>query len=59
MEFAPDKDNFEDLLDASMDGDIIEGTEKSFDFDPPGAMSSQAAATNFDEDFTETVVMEE
>ena len=51
--------DLEDLLDDSMDGNFIEGVEQSFDFNPPEVMSAHAAATGFDMDFTETVVMEE
>ena len=55
-----EEQNLEDLLENSDDGGVvIQGTEQSFDFNPPDAMSSQAAATGFDSEFTETVVMEE
>lgn len=33
--------------------------EESFEFDPGQAMSSHGAATGFDAEFTETVVIEE
>jgi len=52
--------NLEDLIEASFEGagDIIEGDD-SFDFNPPESVSAHAAATGFDSDFTETVVIEE
>ena len=51
--------NLEDLLDDSaFGGGIVEGAEESFDFDPPQAMTSHQAATGFDAEFTETVVID-
>ena len=51
--------NLEDMLDDSAFGEgIVEGAEESFDFDPPQAMTSHQAATGFDAEFTETVVID-
>ena len=48
------------LLDGdSSDGGIVNGAEESFDFNPPEAISSHAAATGFDGEFTDTVVLEQ
>lgn len=48
-----------DLLDNSDDGVIVTGVEQSFDFNPPEAVSSHAAATGFEDEFTDTVVIKE
>ena len=57
---AAKNDNLEDLLDNdSLDGGMVNGVEQSFDFNPPEAVvNSRAAATGFDAEFTETVVLE-
>ena len=48
------------LLDGdSSDGGIVNGAEESFDFNPPEAVSAHAAATGFDGEFTDTVVLEQ
>ena len=57
-EEKPKSSGLEDLLDNSMEGVIVTGEEESFDFDPPTAMSAHAAATGFDAEFTETVVID-
>ena len=49
----------EDLLDESaFGGGIVQGAEESFDFDPPQAMTSHQAATGFDAEFTDSVVID-
>ena len=49
------EDDFEDLLEASMDGGMIEGMEQSFDFNPPEAVHSQGAPHDFEADFANTL----
>ena len=46
------------LDDDSLDGGIVNGAEESFDFNPPAAVNSHAAATGFEGEFTDTVVHE-
>ena len=46
------------LDDDSLDGGIVNGAEESFDFNPPEAVSAHAAATGFDGEFTDTVVLD-
>ena len=47
------------MLDGnSFDGGIVMGAEQSFDFNPPEAMSAQMAATGFDSEFTESMVID-
>ena len=50
--------DLEDLLQDDSDGEGVV-MEESFEFDPGQAMSSHGAATGFDVEFTETVVIEE
>ena len=51
--------NLEDLLqDSDGEGVVMQGAEDSFEFNPSGAMTSQAAATGFDGEFTETIVID-
>ena len=50
--------NFEALLDDdSLEGGIVQGAEESFDFNPPVAVSAHAAATGFDAEFNESIVV--
>ena len=50
-------DQLEELLDDSVMR-IVDGDEEGMDFNPPGqAMNAHAAATGFEQDFTETVVL--
>ena len=58
---AKDNDKgLEDLLDNSLDGGIIEGAEENMDFNPmEDDINAHAAATGFDKDFTETVVIKD
>ena len=53
---APAQNNdFEDLLEASIDVGIVDGMEQSFDFNPPDAVHAGGAPRDFEADFANTL----
>ena len=56
LQVAPAQRNeFEDLLEASIDVGIVDGMEQSFDFNPPEPVNMQGGHQNFEVDLAHTL----